>query len=377
MASEETKKSSATKYRNLGFEYTEEGSSSSDEESEVKSKHKQHTARISKKKRRWLSQSIVHDDNVPNRTTEPILLIYDDVTYPQNDEKWAKLRQEWVELYSRQSRVIVGQDMRKLHNPAANRPFIREARPFAASEYFRRPTSERSIFMFFVYLHIRQFLPEQGMVIDIEGYHKFAKRVNDSCRPNPTYDVRGLRAQLVVQVIVYSDDAADTDAFLLHLATLNAQRADEGAPQIGVFQDISGYINTFLPTDLSFAPGEDELDAEERDPDEDYYLCLPGTCIRPQIYDVRLFGDMSMFNRDVNVPFYNVINGEEYPAADLSKAGDSVITAYKMILQHGILEATKGSHSAFAEFLANDPRLINQYIAAFLGVKTDPAYRFH
>ncbi len=373
----ETKtKPSTNKVWNLGFEYTEEGSSS-DEESEVKSKHKQHTARISKKKRRWLSQSIVHDDNVPNRTTEPIRLIYDDVTYPQNDETLAKLRQEWVDLYSRQSRVKVRHDMRKLNNPAANRPYLREARPFAASEYFRRPTSERSIFVFFVYLHIRQFLPDQGTVIDIEGYHKFAQRVNDSCRPNLTCDVRGLRAQLVVQVIVYSDNAADTDAFLLHLATLNAQSSDEGEPQNGVFHDIMERLAAFLPTDMSFAPGENELDAEERGPADDYYLCLPGTCIRPQFYDVRLFGDMSMFNRDVNVPFYGVINGEEYPAADLSKAGDSAITAYKMILQHGILDATKGSHNAFAEFLANDPRLINQYIAAFLGVKTDPVYRFH
>ena len=71
-----------------------------------------------------------------------------------------------------------------------------------------------------------------------------------------------------------------------------------------------------------------------------------------------------------------VMSREAYPAVETYKVDDTVATCLAMILQHGIMEANRPSRNAFAEFLANDPRLIAGYVAEFLGFKTKYRFRY-
>lgn len=347
---------------------------------------KQQVAYTSKGRRQWYFSQIVPPDDYDGRkrvTAEPIRLIYDDVSDRVRHVGRTKARREWFDLYKYNNRVRVLDDHRKPHEPGVNTSFLREVRLSLASEYFEYPTVERSIFVFFAYFNIRDFLMDSELEINTEAFHDFVRMVNDSVPSNEgdefdmERDRNGLRAQLVVQAMVYSYDQTETDAFLKRHAQINMMRRDNGDPARTVYEEIYAQL---MPSALSAfyvaSTNDDGSDPQGRFPNEPFYMCVPDTCIRPQFLDCRLFGDLAAYSPFPNVPFFDIINGKDYPAVETYKADDAVATCLAMILQHGIMEANQPSRNAFAEFLANDPRLITGYVAEFLGIKTRYRFRY-
>lgn len=349
---------------------------------------KQQVAYPSKGRRQWYFSQIVPPDDYDGRkrvTAEPIRLIYDDGLSHVRGLNVARTKalREWFALYKFRDRVRVLEDHRKPYEPGVTTSFLREVRLFPASEYFWYPTVERSIFVFFVGFDIKDFLTDRELEVDTEAFYRFARLVNDSVpsKEGDEFDMErdrnGLRAQLVVQVMVYSYDRSETDAFLKRHTQLNMMRQDDGDPSRTVYEEIYAQV---MPSVLSAfyvaSTNNDGSDPQGRFPNEPFYMCVPDTCIRPQFLECRLFGDLAAYSPFPNVPFFDIINGKDYPAVETYKADDTVATCLAMILQHGIMEANRPSRNAFAEFLANDPRLIAGYVAEFLGFKTKYRFRY-